>query len=420
MLKTSANYFEEQKHKSLDVLKLKDLFKLYVETESNGLQPIYNLILIADFLIYHPGNESPTIPSYFRNNILNTPEYACLYELCGVSGTSLEVNQCMLSQLMYDNFGERKIQDKYKKDISTWDASIDDYMSIVSNMKLAINAVYHNNIYKWCNLMKSCILEFNPLWNVDGTETTTRTLEQDGTETRTKTGTETDKTTGTETTARTGTETDKKTGSVDDTMSDDYFDELDGSDAIAKTGTETTTYNGSELDTLSGSDSTTQSGTIMHGTQKTTTESATFYDTEKVTDTYNTPTTTLYGKSDTKTFNNRSDAITHNTTDTTTYGKKTTSSRTVNKDTTYNVTDTLTHNTEDELTHNTTNQTTHNTTDALLRDLLDTERITKERQGNIGVTTTTKLLQEFRDYVNFNVMDVIVKDVVNAITEGVY
>jgi hypothetical protein len=51
---------------------------------------------------------------------------------------------------------------------------------------------------------------------------------------------------------------------------------------------------------------------------------------------------------------------------------------------------------------------------------LDTERISKERHGNIGVTTTTKLLSEFREYVNFNIMDIVAKDIVNTITEGVY
>ena len=418
MLKTSVNYYEEQMRKPLFALRLKDLFKIYTETESSGLQTIYNFTLISDFFPYTPHAPHHNIPLYIAD-LIDTDEYEMLYSLCNTTVTT-GVNQCELSYRIMDFYGERKILNEYKDMIYRWDADVSDYMSIVSRIKDAVFNVYYANLYKWCNLMKSCILEFNPLWNVDGTESTVRTLEQDGTETRTKTGTETDRTTGTETTEKTGTETTTKRGTVSDDSSDDYFEELDGSDAVAHTGTETTAYTGSEIDTLSGSDSVTQTGTIMHGTQKTTTESDTFYNTEKVTDTYNTPTTTLYGKSDTKAFSNRSDTVTDNKTDTTTYGKQMTSSRTIDADTSYNTTDTLTHAVEDELTHNTTSTLTHNTSDALLRDLLDTERITKERHGNIGVTTTTSLLEEFRAYVDFNIMDIIAKDIVNAITEGVY
>lgn len=293
-----------------------------------------------------------------------------------------------LQSFIYDNFKDRKILDKYIADFDIWEGTEDDYNYIHAIISHDVQNCIIKNRYKWGNLMKSTALDFNPLWNVDGVDEIVRTLERDGTESRAKTGTETDAKTGTETNSKTGTERDAKTGT----------------ETTTRTGTETTGYNGRELNTLSGSDSTTQTGTITHGTQKTTTESNTFLDTEKVTDTFNTPTTTLYGKSDQKSFMDRSDTLTLNTTDTLTH----------------DTTDTITHGTTDTLTHATTDTLTHNTNDVLTLDTVDTERTRHERHGNIGVTTTTKLLEEFREYVNFSIMDIVAHDIVNTITEGVY
>ena len=297
-------------------------------------------------------------------------------------------NALDIASNIFINYGNRKLNESMYDNLIHWDGEHDDYVSILDTVLSSFILTYKNNAFKWVNLFKSSLLEFNPLWNVDGVDEIVRTLERDGTESRAKTGTETDAKTGTETNAKTGTETDAKTGTETD----------------AKTGTETTGYSGSELNTLSGSDSSTQTGTIMHGTQRTTTESDVFYDTEKVTDTFNTPTTTLYGKSETKSFNNRSDTLTLNTSDTITH----------------NTTNTITHGTTDTLTHATTDTLTHNTNDVLTLDTVDTERTRHERHGNIGVTTTTKLLEEFRQYADFNLLDLISKEFVNSVTEGVY
>lgn len=337
----------------------------------------------GDYFYFSTDNENHTYEVLLQEYLKTTHNFPMIDFLTGGDNVVLDI-----ASNIFVNYGNRKLNESMYDYIIHWDGSHDDYVSILDSVLASFILVYKNNAYKWVNLFKSSLLEFNPLWNVDGVDEIVRTLERDGTESRAKTGTETDAKTGTETNMKTGTERDAKTGT----------------ETTTRTGTETTGYNGRELNTLSGSDSSTQTGTIMHGTQKTTTESNTFLDTEKVTDTFNTPTTTLYGKSETKSFTDRSDTLTLNTTDTLTH----------------NTTNTLTHGTTDTLTHATTDTLTHNTNDVLTLDTVDTERTRHERHGNIGVTTTTKLLEEFRQYADFNLLDLISKEFVNAVTEGVY
>ena len=64
--------------------------------------------------------------------------------------------------------------------------------------------------------------------------------------------------------------------------------------------------------------------------------------------------------------------------------------------------------------------TTYNSTQGTTKDLTDTEHITLTRQGNIGVTTTTKLLTEQRDFVNFNFLQLVCHDIANEISIGVF
>ena len=366
-------------------------------------------------------------------------------------------NVSILQSTIYNNYGMRKIFKSYYDIFDYWGGTSSDYSYLLSEIDSDILKCICNNRYKWGNLMKSMLLEFNPLWNVDGIESTTRTLEQDGTiqnaktgtetthvtgtETNNKTGTETSKKTGTETDVKTGTETNAKTGTERTLTDETTEDKKTGTETLVKTGSEQLTYNTTDTTAFVGSEATTHQKAITTTESVTTTESSTYYDTKKTVDSgiandnvdtleYSNDRANTETKTGTETtaFNNRQDQTTYNTTDTIDHDNDVTLTYNTQDQLTHNTTDTLTHNTtdqlthltQDQLTHNTTDQLTHNTTDTETRDLLDTERITIERQGNIGVTTTTKLLNEFREYINFNIIDIIAHDIVNDISYGVY
>ena len=170
----------------------------------------------------------------------------------------------------------------------------------------------YTNEYKYSNYIKSMELEFNPLWNVDGTETITVT----------KTGTEADagsnsKTIGAQTTSTSNTygAQSNSAGSTNKTYPYD-----DPNTAKNESSVDSTETIGSRSDT----------GSIQSG--------------------------------------QRSDSGT----------------------------DSNTH------TYNTTESTTH------------------VRSGNIGVTTTTKLLTEFREYVSLNFCRMVAIDIVDRCTSRVW
>lgn len=260
-------------------------------------------------------------------------------------------------------------------------------------MRTYINGIVENlllkNAEKYEKLFTAMTAEFNPLWNVDGTETTIRTLERDGTETTAKTGTVTDATTGTETTATTGTDETVRTGTETDAKS--------GYDSLGKTGTVATAKTGTETTKGTGTDTTVKNGqenkTI--DTSKASFNSSTLQPTESVTD------DTQYTNIQEQETKDLTDTLTHNTTDTTTHNTTDTQNYNSSNTLTRNTTDTRTANLQDQTTHNTTDTTTHNTTDQLTLDTIDTERIEHIRQGNIGVTTTTKLLTEYVDFAEY-------------------
>ena len=260
----------------------------------------------------------------------------------------------MLTNLLFDSFGDRKISRKFYKYIN-WTGDIDDYKTFYDIYERSIVTSAYKYGIKYAGYLKTLHEEFNPLWNVDGTETTTRTLEQDGTITNAKRGGDT--------TQETTSGTDSKTGTVAD----------------AKTGNDSRHITGTDTDANSGVDTSTRS--------RTTTEGATFYDAEKET-----------------TNNGKTVTTTHNTTDAMTY----------------NNTNTTTHNTTDTIAKSVNTGVTYNSDATTTRDLLDTERITLTRQGNIGVISTVKLLQEFRDFYNVDLFTAITKDIAYDLTEGVY
>lgn len=166
---------------------------------------------------------------------------------------------------------------------------------------------------------------------------------------------------------QTGTDTRKKTG--DDTN--------------VKTGNETDDKAGKESTTKTGNETDEKSGTETVTTSKTTYDSSTFYDTDK-------EVTTPSNLKNTLTYNNVKDETEFtNRTDTHTYNSV-----------------------QDKLTYNNTDTDTKN--------LTDKEIIKNVRHGNIGVVSTVKLLQEYVELSELNILDIISTDVVNSFTYMTY
>lgn len=276
--------------------------------------------------------------------------FLCYFKLTNVS---------CINEYLVNTYGERVITPSIMDMFTGWCA--DDYIYLRREIQSRTSAILFKNREMYKRMFDAMTLSFNPLWNVDGTETTTRTLERDGTVTN----------------AKTGKDTLKKTGTDTDTQS----------------GTDTTTYSGRETTTRDGDITKTTSGGYTDTKAVTTTDSNTWLDSEKNTRNYNNSgeieNTQYANLTDSKVFANRQDSLQ--------YGKV----------------DTMLHNTQDEQSYASTNTET--------LDTVDTERITHERHGNIGVTKSTELIQSYWDtarYMDF--VNRVCLDVLESFTMGVY
>ena len=249
----------------------------------------------------------------------------------------------MLTAYIFQNFKERVLLDRYSDMFTDWKES-EDFETYAGLLEETIKTTLIGNKEKYRKIFEAQFLKFHPEWNVDGEEITERTLNQ--------TGNVTDAKTGNDSTTRTGNETDEKTGT--------------------------------ESSTRTGSETSTQSGSTTETTAKTSYDSNTFYDAEKVTTEPNqAATTTQYNNiKDEKSFTGRKDTHTYNTV-------------------------------KDKTDYDSTNTNT--------RNLQDVERTVLIRHGNIGVVSTVKLLQEYielAEQVNF--LDIVARDVVNSISYLTY
>lgn len=308
---------------------------------------------LKNFLIYNARNNGsekfdPFTESLFNGLWNNRNEYenALISFLCEAQNIKIypfdELSDYSnLFIKIYNDFGERYIYDDFYEYIIGWDNTLAEYNSIFDHMNNNILKCIVENRYKWGNLMKSTILEFNPLWNVDGVTGEIRETTH----------------TGTDTTSHSGTDTNTKSGD----------------DSTTRTGNEELEYLGTKTNTLGGNDTTT--------TSKTTFESSTFYDTDK--------NDIDYGKTDTESFTNRKDKRTYNSV-------------------------------KDKVDYNSSDETKYNSSLEKLLNLKDKDLFMQIRQGNIGLTETTTLLNHFREFVNFNIMNVVSKDIAQELTKGVY
>lgn len=249
--------------------------------------------------------------------------------------------------------GRREVFDYVARDQNPSDYAAND-----------IDVMLEFNHYKYDHLWKLYEAEYNPLWNVDGTE---------------KTVTETDMTdahTGTQTNEASGTDYRTRTNTGTQTVENSGTD----SRTVTNTGTQTTEDSGTD--------------TLTHGLATTT--SATTYDSSTLLTT---------GKSE-----NSGD-------DETTYGK--TEERT--DDLTEQ--DDFTHGHTEERTDDLTEQdnTTYGKTDERTDDLTDrttgTVTITHTRGGNIGLTMTQQMATEEEKWSNhFKFVNNFILDIVSCIS----
>lgn len=275
-------------------------------------------------------------------------------------------------------------------------------------LDITVTGIMEKNRYKFDNLYRTTIQDYNPIDNYDRTEETDVTLSGNNSNTtvsestNVKTGSETDNTTGGITNTKTGSETDNTTGSIANTKS--------GNTELAKIGsiTEETMDSGTETHTQNVNTETTDqtrafnSGLIDTAKSKTTTPAAntdilsfdnrknlksTGYTGYKETETYN-------DVSDVSTYDNLNHVTTHNATDTSTYNN-------LKRETTFNnVTD------------------TNNQTSTAEETVSNTTKTTSKIHGNIGVTTTAQMLEGERELSEFDFIDIVYRTVIGELSCG--
>lgn len=299
---------------------------------------------------------------------------------------------------------------------------------------------------EWDRLWTSYVADYNPIWNVDGTEseTQTRDLEANhtGTDTLAHTGTITDAKTGTDTLAKTGTDTTTKTGTEST--------ERTGTDTYAKTGTErfvsdvdksgSVTETGTDATAKTGTETLAQTGTVTNtGTEQTANgvygfnsnaavPSETTTRTPNLTETRNLQDLTTFNTTETET-KNLSTATTdsEDADNTTTYNTTDLNTKNLEDETTFNTTDRETLALQDQTTYASTNTQTHANSDTETKALKDTDEgtitIERERHGNIGVTMTQQLLEADREYwtnIKSLFFQTVINDIMSEITYKIY
>ena len=235
-----------------------------------------------------------------------------------------------------------------------YDPVTDTYINTVEDINDAILLLHdlftewvQNRQHAFSKMYAALVAEYNPLWNVDGVEGLITKTTHTGTNTNAKSGTDTVAGSGTDTVASSGTDTDTLSGI-------DTFDHDVTKDETTRTGNET------NADT--GTDTTRRSVATFDSN-----DDAVPYNAEGVT----------HGKTTTTTYNNVKDARIVDAQDKTTYGKV----------------DTVAYGKTDTTTYGKTDTTTYNSSNTETRNLVDEYLEMKIRQGNIGLTKSTELVE---------------------------
>jgi len=291
------------------------------------------------------------------------------------------------ADLLYSKYGNREIMidDDLMcadyADITAYKVAVAHYLGEQLNLLYIQNNAKYNKIYD--TLIK---YDYNPIWNVDGTEQNTITRTNTGTQSNQniKTGSETDNRTlnynGSELNTKSGNQTNVRSGSESDSSRLEYS----GTEITAKDGNDTNVRSGSETNSNVPNDVNTFNDTSKH----------TYND---VTDRHS-----YNNVSDTKSFNNRVDT-----------GANTTTYNNVADTTTFNnVTDTKSFNNRSDTDNNT--HTFNSVTDSNTRtDNLNEEIVeTRIRQGNIGVTKSQELvISEVDLRIKYDFISIVLSDI---------
>ena len=300
-------------------------------------------------------------------------------------------------QTFFSRFEEREVLISRRKMNADYISENDYLSSIAEYIGKQIDSLFKLNNYKYSKMYDVLTAEYNPIWNVDGTEIRGYTKKNTGTQgnVNTKTGNITDNKiityNGSEQIENGGTDTNVESGTITNN----------------KNGTRTNSRNGQRAVTDSGTDTTTKSGNETRSTVPM--ESGTFYDTEKTT--YNNVADgTTYGKKETETFTNLNDTETFNNyTDTQTFNAHQ-NQRTLNTTETKSFTN---RNDTDNATTTFNNVQDNGTRTDNLKEEYD-ETLT--RTGNIGVTKSQELIEsELLLRAKYDFLDIVQKDIANYI-----
>lgn len=123
-----------------------------------------------------------------------------------------------------------------------------DFTSLLLWVQKKIKLNVLTNIYKYSRLYETTVLEYNPLWNVDGVEERTVNRSKSGNDTDTYNENNTNTKTGTEATATTGSDT---TTTQKTTFDSSTFNDTDKNTLIHNT-TDTTTHNTTDTNRHTG------------------------------------------------------------------------------------------------------------------------------------------------------------------------
>lgn len=273
-----------------------------------------------------------------------------------------------------------------------------DWIDLSQRISDICHNVFLSNEEKYKKMFETMTLAFHPEWNVDGTTTTTRLLQKEGKEI--------DTLSGKDYYSKEGTETTKDDGKDTLTIKGKEINSTDGDDKIQHRGNVTTEFLGTEDNTKNGGETITQSKSAFNsGTLQTTEQEVHKYDDNnnhsyKESKTFNNRKDKEEYANDDQTFYNKTDTLEYeNREDSTEYGKETTLSFEDRQDVTeYGKKDTLEFD-----------------------NRKDRETTTEVRQGNIGVVSTVKLLEENWELGEFaDFIKVVADDLINAICYRVY
>ena len=259
-------------------------------------------------------------------------------------------------------------------------------------LDITVTGIMEKNRYKFDNLYRTTIQDYNPIDNYDRTEETNVAVD----------GRNNNTTISESTNVKTGSETDNTTGSIANTKS--------GNTELAKTGTmlEESMDSGTETHTQNINTETTaqtrafNSGLIDTAKSKTATPTANTdilsFDNRK-----NLKSTGYNGYKETETYNDVSEVSTYDN---------------LNHQTTHNVTDTSTYNNmKRETTFNDVTDT-NNQTSSAEGTVSNTTKTTSKIHGNIGVTTTAQMLEGERELSEFDFIDVVYHTVIGELSCG--